>query len=432
MRQIFKNSDIRNVATVLSGATLAQFVSIAVSPIISRIYSPDTFGLLGAFSALFMLVGTLAGLTYPAAIVLPSKDHSGKVLASLSILVGAFLCLVLLLITIFFHDSIAKITKLQSIHQLLYLLPFLIFFESVYQAGLQWMIRTQRYTLTAKINLIQSIVSGIFKIGGGFIAPSAYMLVGTSLLAVPFNALSIYYILNRSFVPKSWPAPMQKEEMLTLAKEYKDFPIYRAPHSLLWVIGQNFPTLFIIQFMGAYAAGLYSMSNALLGIPVQVLSRTVYDVFMVKLSRELDSKKSALRPVALATSLLALISGVPFLLIMLSGPWIFATILGPNWVQAGEYARWGAALSFTTIISRPSFCAMAVLRKQGLLFGFEIINISVRALSMLAAFYYLSGNLAPIIALSLSGAVINLGQIAVIFYICNRYDQNQISSKLQV
>lgn len=415
---------MRNVATVLSGATLAQIVSIAVSPVISRIYQPDAYGLLGTFSAVLILLSTLAGLAYPAAIVIPGRDETARILAALGIACGILLSISLFIPIIIFHAEFVEVLKLGDAGAVVYLLPLLIALESLYQAGLQWMIRKQHYAQIARVNFFQALISAGLKVGGGLVAPSSGMLIVTSMLAVPINAISLYHILNRGFLPTRWPGlKTSRTEILAVAKGFRDFPLYRAPQSLTAALGQNFPPLLIIHLMGAKAAGLYVMSNGLLGIPVQILSRTVYDVFMVKLSRTVNAGGRTFRPVARATGLLAVVGIFPFCLVMSMGPWLFATMLGAGWGEAGEYARWGALLSFFSIVSRPCYCAMAVLRMQGLLLTFELANIVVRVLALVGASLHFGGNLAPIIALSLAGTVMSMIQIFGAGYICIRHDE---------
>ncbi|MBO1928615.1 hypothetical protein J4731_01440 [Providencia rettgeri] len=50
------------------------------SPIITRLYGPEVFGILGTFTAILTVITPIAALTYPIAIVLPKSDAMLKVL----------------------------------------------------------------------------------------------------------------------------------------------------------------------------------------------------------------------------------------------------------------------------------------------------------------------------------------------------------------
>ena len=72
----FKISEFtKNVLTLSIGTTLAQALPIAVSPILTRIYSPDDFGILALFISISLIFGSIANLRYELAVVLPERDE---------------------------------------------------------------------------------------------------------------------------------------------------------------------------------------------------------------------------------------------------------------------------------------------------------------------------------------------------------------------
>jgi len=60
---------------VMSGTALAQIIGFALTPIISRLFTPADFGIFGSFSAIVGVV--LAGITldYSQAIMLPKEKN---------------------------------------------------------------------------------------------------------------------------------------------------------------------------------------------------------------------------------------------------------------------------------------------------------------------------------------------------------------------
>jgi IS5 family transposase len=71
------------VAVVASGTAGAQAITMGFSPVITRLYGPEAFGLLGVFMAMVQVLVPAAALTYPIAIVLPKEDRDARVLARL-------------------------------------------------------------------------------------------------------------------------------------------------------------------------------------------------------------------------------------------------------------------------------------------------------------------------------------------------------------
>ena len=57
--KLLKSEFNRNVLTLMTGATVAQAIPVAIAPILTRIYSPEDFGVY----ALFLSVITIFGVT---------------------------------------------------------------------------------------------------------------------------------------------------------------------------------------------------------------------------------------------------------------------------------------------------------------------------------------------------------------------------------
>ena len=54
------SSFTKNVLTLMTGTTVAQAIPIAISPILTRIYTPSDFGLLALFIAITAIFGNIA------------------------------------------------------------------------------------------------------------------------------------------------------------------------------------------------------------------------------------------------------------------------------------------------------------------------------------------------------------------------------------
>lgn len=79
---------VRNVVLVASGTAGAQAISLAFAPVITRIYGPEAFGLLGTFTALVSVAAPAAALAFPIAIVLPKDDRDALGLVRLSLVLS--------------------------------------------------------------------------------------------------------------------------------------------------------------------------------------------------------------------------------------------------------------------------------------------------------------------------------------------------------
>ena len=90
-----------NVLTLAGGATIALGVTVLTSPITSRLFGPEAFGLAALFMSGATVMGLIACMRYEMAIVLPKNDEEA---ASLLILC----CIILAATTTF--TSILSLT----------------------------------------------------------------------------------------------------------------------------------------------------------------------------------------------------------------------------------------------------------------------------------------------------------------------------------
>jgi O-antigen/teichoic acid export membrane protein len=97
----FKSEFNSNVLTLMVGTTIAQAIPIAITPILTRIYTPEDFGILALFMGFTAIFGTIANARYELAIMLPEKDEDAINIAALGLLIVIFLFLVLLIPAIF-------------------------------------------------------------------------------------------------------------------------------------------------------------------------------------------------------------------------------------------------------------------------------------------------------------------------------------------
>ena len=75
-----------NIMTLMLGTTVAQAIPIIISPILTRIYSPEEFGLLILFMSIVSILSVIVSLRYERAIIQPLDDEDAISLVVISIL----------------------------------------------------------------------------------------------------------------------------------------------------------------------------------------------------------------------------------------------------------------------------------------------------------------------------------------------------------
>src|SRR5690606_9512079 len=113
----------RNVATLISGSAVAQAIPVAISPILTRIYTPEEFGIFATYLGIAAIASVLVTGRYELAIMLPERDEDAIQVAALSLLLTFVVSLFLLVVAIVFSEQIAHMLGSPAIRPWLYWVP---------------------------------------------------------------------------------------------------------------------------------------------------------------------------------------------------------------------------------------------------------------------------------------------------------------------
>src|SRR5699024_8529577 len=172
------------------------------------------------------------------------------------------------------------------------------------------------------------------------------------------------------------------KSLLKLAKEYYDFPLYRAPETFINAISQGTPVLMLTVFFGPAAAGFYTIGRTTLSIPGRLIGKAVGDVFYPRIAQAADNKENMKAMIKKATFLLGLIGFLPFGIVIFFGPYLFSFVFGSDWITAGEYARWIALWTYVGFMNRPSVRSLPVLNAQRFHLIYTIIMLITRIIAL--------------------------------------------------
>lgn len=379
---------IRNVVFVATGTAAAQLITILFSPIITRMYGPEAFGISNIFMSVVGVFSNIGTLCYSMAVVLPKQDWVAYQLIKLSLILALLFSLLAGFVLIAFQTQLTDLLNLQVIYSYFWLIPFAIFMATVLQILDIWYIRYKKFKSLSIVSIAQAGFSSSGRIFAGLVAPTAVTLISVGLIVQFFYILLLYLIARPTFSkaqrhPKKIIAYRKIKILLTVARRYHDFPFYRAPQVFLNTVSRSLPLFLFSSLFGVGVAGWYALAQSTLYLPVSLIAQSVNKVFLQKIASEAHAKKP-LRPlIARATFALAAVGMAPFGLVILLGPWLFGFVFGAEWHEAGYYARWLAILVFFHLINAPSVQSLAITSSQSHLLVWEIVTTVFKVILVL-------------------------------------------------
>lgn len=405
-KALTRSSFVRNVAIVATGTAGAQAISMAFAPVITRLYGPEAFGMLGTFMAILGVLTSIAALTYPIAIVLPKSDADAKGLAKLSAILALVIAAITAVVLLVAGGWIAEALSLGAIAGFLLLIPIAMVFSAYQQILTQWLIRKKQFKITARVAVIQALTINSAKAGVGWLHP-----VGAALIVIATVGQAIHAALLWSGIrSRETTHPNQDESTGTvrdLAKRHRDFPLYRAPQVALNALSQSLPILMLASFFGPAAAGFYTLGRTVMGVPSRLIGQSVANVFYPRITEAAHSGENLLKLLVRATSAMAAAGVVPFGVVVAFGPWLFSFVFGAEWVVAGEYARWLALWMYFEFLNRPSVAAIATLGLQGFFLLYEVVSVALRTIVIYIGFVVFKDDVLAVALFSVSGVLLN-------------------------
>jgi O-antigen/teichoic acid export membrane protein len=314
----------------------AQLVSVCASPLLTRLYSPEQFGVLGVITAIVMVCVPLATGRYELAIPCSRTDAEAFTLIRLCAIATALACVVAGgLAWLAVHAGPARVAEVLT--GVWYFVPLGIACVALYdtlaiEASRQNKFRTLAFS---KLSQVFAGVGGQVVLG----------LVGWSSLG-----LLIGFLLNQVMgvgrlfrelvakhplrVPIAWSAAR------AAASKHRRYPLFASWTSALdaaakWSLQLTFAVLWSPEI-----GGFIFLTDRLVGRPLQLLSSSLLPVYVTHVSRALkENPADALAAFHSSLRRQASLSVLWTICISVIAPLIIGPLFGARWAGAVQYVQ---------------------------------------------------------------------------------------------
>lgn len=364
-----------HVLTLMTGTTIAQAIPIAVSPILTRIYGPQDFGVYVLFMAIMGLISSVSTGCYEFAVVLPEKEEDAANTLWLSILISVVVSLVAIMAIFMFNRQITRLINNQEISLWLYFIPLSVFLTGVYQVFSYWCMRKKQFDRLATTRVLQSIATAAMNLGLGF---GGLTSIGLIAGGIGGQSLAMGVIAWQT-----WQQDRQALSNVSISKikeqfkRYKNFPRFVLFQSFFDMLRESGTTFVISRFYPGAVLGFYALSLRAVRTPLNLMGSSVSQVFY-QTAAQSHNRGEELWPLVRKVMRKLVMVGLPiFIVIAIFGGDIFSILFGDKWRVAGSYAQILSLWLFINFISSPISKVPMVLGKQGsfllICIGYNII-----------------------------------------------------------
>lgn len=380
-----KGSFLSSVLTLAAGSALAQFITLALMPVITRLYDPAAFGVFAVFVAIATLITSVANLRLAEVIVLAPTDDDADAATELATLVVATIALVCGVLGAVFADRLAPIIGIEPYSVFLQLVSIAVFLGGLRQVLRRWLLREHFNRNIAFGEISQALTDRTFTILGFFVAPGTPvgLVLGRLLGQLAAVVALVKPLLSRKLAVGF--GAKDRKRMAVIARDYQQFPKYS------WAImvdnaAKQLPVVLVTSLLGPAIAGNYALARRVLAEPAIIMGAALGQSYYQLAVKE-GGGDAVRRATVVMTSMLLKLIAIPVMVGLLCAPELFSLLFGENWRSSGWYALLLSPVFMLYLILRPLnkiFDLKMIQRAKG---KFALQNIAVITLAFIPGLF---------------------------------------------
>ncbi len=416
-KKVLKNQIARNITLITGGTAFSQFLGILFSPIITRIYPPEQYGILTAFSALLGFVVISASLDYQKAIPISENDDQAINLIVLSTVFLVLTVIIISILLVLYGDFFLDLLDSNALLPYKFIIPIGLLLMGLYNIVLQWGYRERNYKIITKTKISQSFVSNLAKVILGIMNLGPIGLISGVIIGKSAGIMSLMTLIYKKANLFSNISICNLKKVL---KRYKNFPLYSAPSNYVYVAGNNLPVVLLATLFGSTVTGLFGLAKSITELPMSLIGMSVAQVFYsesASIGKD-NPQKIKLFAIKLIKKM-AIIALIPLITLLLFGPWLFSFVFGNQWYEAGVYSRILSLMVYFHFIVIPVGRVLEIFEKQREGLFLNIFRLAIIVLVFLISKIYSLSSYASIALYSIANSITYVVLLLVVMRVLN-------------
>ena len=367
----------KSVASVLTGTMVAQVIPVLGSLVITRLYSPASFGGFSAWLSLSLLLAVLLTCRFEMAVAIEADGKPRRIAVFGTMMAIPILSSFVLLAMITIKFLMPQLLEGYPTELLFILLPMamLIAVSNIWQ---QWAAAEGEYRKLNYMRVTQAALVTVLQILAGLFSNSVFLLAITQLIGVLLSVFFNLYIMPLRGLEKITKA----EKIIAFWHRHKQLPKFSLPADFINTAAAQLPVLLVASRFGADIAGLLAMTLKVLGAPIGLLGKSVLDVFR-RYAASSYRLRGECRQEYVKTFKVLAVGSFGFCLVMAfaSEP-IFVFAFGEEWAGAGIITIWLLPMFALRFMASPLSYMVYIAEKQHLDLLWQITLLAMTVVSL--------------------------------------------------
>jgi len=357
------SSFLRGALSLGAGSAAGQFIVLAATPALTRMYAPEAYGSLGLVATISTLFFVGASGRYETAIVLPRRVDTSRLLLQLALTLVACTTFIALVAVLTLRRVAAESFNDPSLVGLLWWLPISVGAMGVCNVFGFWLVRHTRFRGIAGARVSRSAATVTAQLGIGITGGRGFGLVAGQSVGQVAAAGVLWFVTRR--IGRGYGRLRRTvRRFIVVAHRYRDFPRFSVPQAILDAGSQQLPVFVLGSMFGPGPVGLFWFTNRLLQLATELFGQSVRQVFHQQLAERVRSRQPVGRFFWQVTAGLFGFAAMPAVALVFFGPELFSLVFGVEWLEAGGYARWLALSWVVSMMLQPSVAMIFTLELQ--------------------------------------------------------------------
>lgn len=399
-----------NVLVMFTGTALGQFGGVVLAPILTRIFSPEMFGVLGLFTAALSILSILSALRYEMAIPLAqSEEDAANLLAVCMVaLVGttALACLFVLS---------APDGLLGALAPYRWLLPAGFFCIGAYQVMVAFATREGAFPVLARTKVYQGTAGPLSQVIMGFAGSGTWGLIIGFIIG---QSMGLGLLFSRLvWIPRKL-VNVSRAGMKAMAKRFYRFPLVSSWSGIVEAAGSSYLLLVAIPLLYSHAiAGFVFLTDRIIGRPLLLISTSILQVYIGDISRRVYDDPEAMRRRFLQLAMHQFMIVASWLtLVNLAAPTLVPIIFGKEWHAAVPYLQVLSIAYLPQMVMHALVHTLQVLERQGMSAMWEGGRFAAVSGALAVSYMYNLSALQALLAYSIVQALAQIILFILMYY----------------
>lgn len=407
IKKLKNNEFVKHFLTLLSGSVLAQAILFAITPILTRLYSEEMFGVYMVFASAVMIAKIISTLRLELAIVIAPDEKEAVNIVFLATIINFLVNSLFFTLILIFQPAINKLIGDEKLGWYLYLLPFSAFLTGFFQTLNYWNNRQKKYKNISAALIGKNTGMSTWNITFGSIGLKNLGLIPGQIFGLIIS-VTILSVISFKQIFKLTRFVSYKE-MFRQLKKYSDIPKYNTSINIVANLGNEAPIFLLTGFFGAATVGLYGMANRLLGTPTDLIGKSIGQVFFRKASEIYNNKQdiySFLKKTYINLFKVGLFIFIPALIISPFMKYVLGT--AHDWTATGYFMMLIIPLSFSKLLNNPVSSIFTILNEQKKITFYYIAILIIRIISIVVGYVLFKNVYATVFLFVISGLLFNI------------------------